>query len=51
METVKENRSLLAFVACDKPLKTLISTLDDLLACISVAERALKSLTDENSEY
>jgi hypothetical protein len=42
VETVKEGRHLSAVVVCERPLQTFIATLDDLLACVSVAERAFQ---------
>lgn len=31
-------------VSCEKSLETLLATLDDLLACMSTAERTLKTI-------
>lgn len=44
VETERNDSSLSAVVYCEKSLETFIATLDDLLACISVAERALGSV-------
>jgi len=44
VETTRDNSCLSAAVSCEKPLATFIATLDDLLACVSVAERALETL-------
>ncbi len=44
VETVKNNCNLLASVQCEKSLETLVATLDDLLACISVAEKAFEAV-------
>ena len=44
VETVRNNCTLLASVQCEKSLETFIATLDDLLACISVAERAFRAV-------
>ncbi len=40
VETTRSGSSVLAVVKCSKGLSTFIATLDDLLSCISVAERA-----------
>lgn len=44
VETERNDSSLSAVVRCEKSLETFIATLDDLLACISAAERALGSV-------
>jgi hypothetical protein len=44
VETVRKDRHLLASVHCEKSLETFIATLDDLLACISVAERTFATV-------
>ncbi|MFP3985003.1 MAG: KEOPS complex subunit Pcc1 [Candidatus Bathyarchaeia archaeon] len=44
VETVKNNCQLLAVIRCEKLLETFINTLDDLLACISVAEKAFEAV-------
>lgn len=44
VETVRENCYLLAVVHCEKSLETFIATLDDLLACISVAEKTFDAV-------
>jgi tRNA threonylcarbamoyladenosine modification (KEOPS) complex Pcc1 subunit len=44
VETTRDNSCLSAVVSCEKPLETFIATLDDLLACVSVAERALETV-------
>lgn len=44
VETVRDNCQLLAFVQCDKGLGTFLATLDDLLACISIAEKAFEAV-------
>ena len=44
VETERNDSSLSAVVCCEKSLETFIATLDDLLACISVAEKALASV-------
>ena len=44
VETERNGSCLSAAVCCEKSLETFIATLDDLLACISVAERALGSV-------
>lgn len=44
VETIRDNCRLLARVSCEKTLETFISTLDDLLACISVAEKTFAAV-------
>lgn len=44
VKTVSSGRQLSASVHCEKPLETLIATLDDLLACVSAAESAFKTI-------
>lgn len=44
VETRRSNSRLLASVSCEKTLETFIATLDDLLACISVAEKAFETV-------
>ncbi len=44
VETVRDNCRLLAVVHCKKCLETFIATLDDLLACVSVAEKAYETV-------
>ncbi len=44
VKTERNDSFLSAVVCCEKSLETFIATLDDLLACISVAERALGSV-------
>lgn len=44
VKTVRRGSSLFTSVSCEKPLETFIATLDDLLACASVAEKALESV-------
>ncbi len=50
VETVRNNCSLSALVHCEKSLETFIATIDDLLACISVAERAFKALKAKSGQ-
>jgi len=44
VETIRKSCSLLAIVHCEKSLETFIATLDDLLACISVAEKTFAAV-------
>ena len=39
IRTITEGSKVLTSVECQTGLKTLISTLDDLLSCVSVAEK------------
>jgi hypothetical protein len=40
VETMRKRREVLTKVECKTRLQTFIATLDDLLACVSVAERS-----------
>jgi hypothetical protein len=40
VETVRERNEVLTRVECKTRLETFIATLDDLLACVSVAEKS-----------
>jgi hypothetical protein len=42
VETVRERNEVLTRVDCQTKLPTLIATLDDLLSCVSVAEKSFK---------
>jgi hypothetical protein len=42
IETVQKGFEVITKVECQTRLQTLIATLDDLLACISVAEKTFK---------
>ncbi len=44
VETAKDGCRLLARVWCEKSLETFIATLDDLLACVSVAEKTFEAV-------
>lgn len=39
VETRREGSKVLTLVKCEKGLSTFIATIDDLLSCVSVAER------------
>jgi tRNA threonylcarbamoyladenosine modification (KEOPS) complex Pcc1 subunit len=39
IETRREGSKVLTLVKCEKGLSTFIATIDDLLSCVSVAER------------
>ena len=49
VETLRNNCRLLALVHCEKSLETFIATLDDLLACVSVAEKAFEAVKASRS--
>lgn len=40
IETTERGSKVLTIVKCEKGLSTFIATIDDLLSCVSVAERA-----------
>jgi len=42
VKTVRNDSEVLTTVKCETRLQTLIATLDDLLACVSVAEKTFK---------
>ena len=42
VETVRKGSDVLTKVECQTRLPTLIATIDDLLACVSVAEKTFK---------
>jgi hypothetical protein len=44
VKSTARNNELFSTVHCDKSLMTFLATLDDLLACISVAEKVVKLL-------
>ena len=44
VETTSRDGCLSTLVSCEKSLETFIATLDDLLACVSVAEKTLESV-------
>jgi len=44
VETSRSGRRMLASICCEKSLRTFIATLDDILACISVAEKIFKTV-------
>ena len=41
IQTVRRDTRVFTFIRCEKRLQTFISTIDDLLACVTTAERAL----------
>jgi len=49
VETARSNCHLLAIVLCEKSLGTFIATLDDLLTCISVAEKTFDAVKAQKS--
>jgi hypothetical protein len=44
VETTTKATEVWTTINCEKSLQTLIATIDDLLACVSVAEKAFKVL-------
>ena len=42
IETVRNGSTVYTKIECQTRLQTLIATLDDLLACVSVAEKTFK---------
>lgn len=50
VETIRRNTDLLTRIQCEKSIETLIATLDDLVACISVAEQSFKAAQLKNED-
>jgi hypothetical protein len=48
VKTTRHINSLVTYVRCEKSIGTLIATLDDLVACISVAEQAFMTTQVKN---
>jgi len=42
--TRKEGRKVVTYVKCELNFRTFMSTIDDILSCISVAERSLNTM-------
>jgi hypothetical protein len=49
VNTVRGKCCLLTSVQCKKSVETFIATLDDLLACISVAEQMFRAIQHSNN--
>lgn len=49
VSTSRRKRNLLASVRCKKSIETFIATLDDLIACISVAEETFRAVNTSDS--
>ena len=50
VKTVRNGSEVLTTVECQTRLQTLIATLDDLLACVSVAEKTF-NVAKNNKRY
>ncbi len=46
IETIRSNTQVITYIECSGKLKSFISTIDDLLSCVSVAEKTF-SVIDE----
>jgi hypothetical protein len=44
MKTVRRKNKVLTWIECETRLQTFIATIDDLLACVSVAEKAFTAV-------
>jgi tRNA threonylcarbamoyladenosine modification (KEOPS) complex Pcc1 subunit len=44
IKTVRENNKVITEIRCERKLNTFTATIDDLLFCVSTAERALKAI-------
>ncbi|MEJ2240983.1 MAG: KEOPS complex subunit Pcc1 [Candidatus Bathyarchaeota archaeon] len=42
IKTMRSRSTVHTFIHCETRLQTLIATIDDLLACVSVAEKSFK---------
>lgn len=42
VKTFADGKCVVTKIVCKRPLKTLMSTIDDLLQCMQVAEKALE---------
>lgn len=42
IKTVRNGSNVHTIIQCERRLQTLIATIDDLLACVSVAEKSFK---------
>lgn len=49
VRTSRHKRNLLTSVRCEKSIETFIAILDDLIACISVAEEAFRAANASDS--
>ena len=45
IETLQQNSEVNTKIKCQTRLATLIATIDDLLACVSIAEKTFKIVT------
>jgi hypothetical protein len=50
IETVRKGRSVLTEIKAEGKLATFIATIDDLLFCVSTAEKALRTVTKTRLE-
>ena len=46
VKTIRRGRKVLTLVRCEMRLQTFIATIDDLLSCVSVAERAFSAVKE-----
>ena len=47
VETSVDGSKVLTFVKCENRLETFMATLDDLLSCVSVAEKVLSETRED----
>lgn len=47
VRTTRQKNKVFTQIECKTRLQTFISTIDDLLACVSVAEKAFSAVKDE----
>ena len=43
IETVRRGREVLTLVRCERRMETFLATIDDLLSCVSIAEKAFSA--------
>ncbi|UCH31777.1 MAG: hypothetical protein JSV05_09890 [Candidatus Bathyarchaeota archaeon] len=48
VKTARKSCDLWTLVLCEKSLETFIATLDDFLACVSIAEKAFETINSNN---
>ncbi|MEM0487700.1 MAG: KEOPS complex subunit Pcc1 [Candidatus Bathyarchaeia archaeon] len=44
VKTIRRNNEVLAMIKCNRGFPSFIATIDDLLFCISVAERTVRTI-------
>jgi len=47
VQTLLEGKEVTTVIKCEKSVKTLKSTIDDLLSCVRVAEKCLEAMSTD----